>query len=350
MPSQTQHEQPEKYPPPLGWREQAVFALLGFLMSLDYYLADSVSWQIGLVRSLCDTASVLCILYLNYYWLIPRFFVHRRFAMYALACTGCTAGYVVLQRWSGLEMFLCESEGWHGVFSTVLDWALYLLLSTLFWYFRQFQTDRERQFLLRSENLEAELRFLRAQISPHFIFNSLNNIYTLALQRHENAAPMVARLADILRYALYDGNAVKTPLAQEIRAIEQFVDLQRLRNLPSANVDFYVEGSPQGWAIAPMLLLSFVENCFKHGQLNQDDMAWVRLEMEIEPSGAFRFSAENSLPPQGPIHEAGKGGGIGLKNARRQLELNYPGRHTLRTTADNGVFGVQLSLQLESAI
>ena len=330
----------------LCWGEQAIFALLSFLMTFDYYLTE-YDWVKGIFVSLVYTLLPMGILHLNYYVLIPRFFKKRQFLRYALACLVCIAAYIIFQRWSGIEQFFCGEITWHGPFSTAIDWVLYLLLSMLFWYFRQFQTERERQSLLRSEKLEAELKFLRTQISPHFIFNSLNNVYALTLQNHPNAAPMVARLADILRYVLYEGSSEKVALQQEIEVIGQFIELHRLRNLQSQNIDFYTEGQAIGWKIAPMLLLSFVENCFKHSQLYQDEKAWVRIEMEISPTGDFCFLAKNSQPAGFSTQENQTSTGIGLANAKRQLELGYPGRHELQILAENDGFSVKLSLQLE---
>lgn len=327
-------------PSKLGLKAQIPILILGFLLAFDYYWQEN-TWQEGLLKSIIDVAMLMGILHLNYRVLIPRFLQKKHYFSYTIAALACALGYIVFQRYSGLEMYLCGEISWQGVSTTLLDWVLYLYLTTLFWYFSQLQTERERQSLLHSEKLEMELKFLRTQINPHFIFNSLNNIYSLALSGHPNAALMVARLADILRYGLYENNAT-TLLVQELEVVKKFIELQRLRNLPSQNIDFYLEGNPDGFEIAPMLLLNFIENCFKHSRLDQDEEAWVRITVEISPDGNFEFKTANSL------FDAAKNlAGIGLQNAQRLLELNYPNQHLFSTRTEKDVFHLFLQIQLK---
>ncbi len=232
------------------------------------------------------------------------------------------------------------------MFSMLLNTLLFLLISTLYWHFKQWQEERERQLILRSEKLEAELKFLRTQISPHFIFNTLNNIYSLALEGHENAAPMVAKLSGILRYVLYDGADERVFLKKEMEALRQYGDLFLLKKPRSRNVDFFVEGSLNGWQIAPMLLVNIIENALKHSNLEQDETAWVKVHAEISEGGSLVFTAENSVLNSASASEPG---GIGLPNLRRQLEINYPGNYQLEMKSEGQIFSVTLRLNLKKA-
>ncbi len=323
--------------------EHAAFWLFIYLFIFDYYW-DGENGAEALGKTLLEIATYAIIVYLNLLIFIPVFLKKNRLLAFLSACVCLVIGYVALIRNSGLESFFYELGGWRNVFSMILNTSLFLLISTLFWYFKQWQIEREQQLRLKAEKLESELRFLRSQISPHFIFNTLNNIYVLAVQKHDNTAPMVARLSTLLRYVLYDIERGRVALKKELETIREYLDLHLLRKPRSTNVDLYIEGTPTGWQITPMLLLNFVENCFKHGNIENDPTAFIKIYCEIGSDGLLLFSTENS-------HRLGdstnKKGGIGLENARRQLEIDFPNAHKLEIMEDTFVFRIQLSLQLK---
>jgi LytS/YehU family sensor histidine kinase len=246
-------------------------------------------------------------------------------------------------RWSGWEQVFYQYSGWRNVFSMLLNTSLFLLISSLYWYFKQWQIEREKQFILKSEKLEAELSFLRSQISPHFIFNSLNNIYTLALQNHENTAPMVAKLSTFLRYVLYEGSEGKIGLKKETDTLKQYIELHLLRKPLSQNIDFYAEGNQNEWFIVPMLLINFVENAFKHSNMDNNEMAWIKINSSVNEEGMLHFLIENSVFSSNLPSEAS---GIGLQNVKRQLELNYPNQYQLNIKQEKEIFSVALNVQL----
>ncbi|MEO1259384.1 MAG: sensor histidine kinase [Bacteroidota bacterium] len=322
--------------------DHAAFWLFIYLFIFDYHFWEGNWWE-AVGQTLLELATYAIVVYLNLLLLIPAFLQKKREWLYVLSAVALIAGYVAVLRLSGLEYQLYEAEGWRNIFSMVLNTSLFFLLSTLYWFFQQRQIEREQKLLLQSEKLTAELNFLRTQISPHFIFNTLNNIYTLALQKHENAAPMVAKLSTLMRYVLYEGQGGQVTLVKEIETLKQYIELHLLRKPRSQNVDFYVDGAPKGWQIAPLLLINFVENCFKHSNMDQDENAYIKVSCEIKPDGQFVFSTENSVATS---TSATGSGGVGLANVQRQLELNYPDRHQLATTSQPGVYHIQLKLFL----
>jgi hypothetical protein len=200
--------------------------------------------------------------------------------------------------------------------------------------------ERERQHLL------TELGMLKTQINPHFLFNTLNNIYSLTSRKSDRAPEAVLRLAESMRYLLYDSSADAVTLTQELTHLRSFLDLQRLR-LPAAEAATAIvlrthgpiEAAPP---VAPLLLLPLVENAFKHGDLAARPEA-IRIELEME-GAELRFSVHNYVAAVADLPR--QPGGLGLHNLRRRLELLYPERHELHVRTLPGEYAVELVLQL----
>ena len=322
--------------------EQAAFWLFIFLFIFDYYFLEN-NWAEAIGSALLEVLSYCAIFYLNLRVLIPGVLKKEQRLLYSLSWAIVIAGYVFIMELTGWENQFYEIGGWRNVFSMVLNTSLFLLISSLYWYFKQGQLEREQHFILKNEKLEAELSFLRSQISPHFVFNTLNNIYALALQKHDNTAPMVAKLSALLRHILYEGNQGQILLKKEIETLKQYIELNLLRKPRSQNVDFFVEGGLDGWKIAPMLLINFVENAFKHSQIDHDENAWIKVNCTIDEAGKLFFSTENNATLAASSKETS---GIGLQNVQRQIVLNYPNLHSLTIQNEDSMFRVQLMLQL----
>jgi sensor histidine kinase YesM len=193
-----------------------------------------------------------------------------------------------------------------------------------------------------------ELALLKNQLHPHFLFNTLNNIYSLTLNASPQAPEAVLRLSELMRYQLYDSAADLVPLAREIHHLQSFLTLQHLR-LPPDDADEAIQftvllppGAEHAYQLPPMLLLPLVENAFKHGDLTARPHV-VRLSLQLAEDGQLHFLVRNRVatPAPGP-------GGVGLTNLRRRLELLYPERHALVVTANAQEYAVRLSVQLKS--
>lgn len=326
--------------------EQVILWLFFFLFIFDYQFLEG-NWREAFLYTSLEIASYLFLFYINYLVLIPLFLKKEKRLLYGLSLLLLFVLYIGFIHLSGLEEQLYEGSSLRNTFSMMLNISLFLLLSTLYWSYQQLHREKERKLQLQTEKLAAELKFLKTQISPHFIFNTLNNIYALTLQKHDNAAPMVSRLSKMMRYVLYDCSENKVFVEKEVEALEDYIQLQLLRLPASDNVDFYVEGPFAGLKIAPLLLINLVENCFKHGDLNENETAWIRMECLLEED-TLHFVSENSFQ----IHKITtnkekKVGGIGLENIKRQLELNYPEKHELSIQTLENVYKVDLKIELE---
>ena len=184
--------------------EHVAFWLFIWLFVFDYYFLDE-NWSEAFFYTSAEVITYIALVYLNLLVIIPFALTKWHAMVYCVSLVFVVSIYVMLLRVTGLENYFYDYEGWRNVFSMVLNATLFLLISLLYWYLKQWRMEREQKLLWRNERLEAELSFLRAQISPHFIFNTLNNIYTLALRKDDNTASMVAKLSRILRYVLYEG-------------------------------------------------------------------------------------------------------------------------------------------------
>jgi two-component system, LytTR family, sensor kinase len=192
------------------------------------------------------------------------------------------------------------------------------------------------------EKAEAELNFLKSQINPHFVFNSLNSVYFLIHKENVDARGALHKFSEMLRYQLYEVKDDTIPVEKEIHYLKDYMDLQQLRKDEKYSVQFNVAPDVKGFSIEPLLLVPFVENAFKHISHFTDKTNFVKVDMFLV-NGNFVFSVINSKETQ-PTTE--QHGGIGLNNVRRRLELLYHGRHELKIDNADNHFSVQLNLQL----
>lgn len=195
----------------------------------------------------------------------------------------------------------------------------------------------------RSEKLEAELKFLKSQINPHFLFNALNNIYTLTIIKSDQAPENLLKLSGMLRYMLYDCKADRVPLQKEIEYLRHFIDLHLLKDSRGLNVETEFDESRPQMSIAPMLFIPFVENAFKHSKVEDLVHGWIKISLRTADDHIL-FQVQNSVPETAFTKD--QAGGIGLKNVQRQLELLYPGRHELTIEPGPGTFSVTLKIDM----
>jgi sensor histidine kinase YesM len=227
-------------------------------------------------------------------------------------------------------------------------WVLMVLLGIIFMasmrVARVYYLNAIQKIELKAERAEAELRLLKSQISPHFLFNTLNNIYGLAYLRDERAAKMISKLSKLLRYLLYDCDQPKVLLLKEKDLIEHYLSIQLLKHEDPRNVDFYHAGITNNNKIAPMILINFVENCFKHSDLESNPQGWIKISLEVE-NNELNFRTENTIKREVeeiPTDQKG----IGLTNSLKILEANYPGRHNVAITREDHVYQLDLKIAL----
>jgi len=218
-----------------------------------------------------------------------------------------------------------------------------VIASAAFRMIRDRMEENQRAREKETENLKTELAFLRSQVSPHFMFNVLNNMVALARKKSDTLEPSLIRLSSLLRYMLYETHADKVLLEKEVEYLQSYIELQRQRFGKKVQINTCFPEISPGYTIEPMLLIPFVENAFKHGTgLVPDAQINIRLEVQ---HGQLAFSISNRYNKCGN-EVKDKTTGIGLNNVKRRLNLSYGGNHTLVIDKSNGFFTVSLQLKL----
>lgn len=288
------------------------------------------------------------VFYTNLYILIPR--VLKKIGIVAYSLLTITFLILVfnvgllsplfegmdIQKSSFLDLnFLSEA------FFYIADLSLFVLISLLYYFFTQHRLEKERALQFQNDKLNAQLHFLRSQISPHFLFNSLNNIYSLIIQNDDNASLMVEKIATMLRYIIYEGENKKVAMDKEITLIENYIDLQFLKKMKNAEqIEYTKNGNFSEKEIVPLLLMNCVENCFKHSNLetNPDGVLHINLS---ERDNKFILHTKNSYSAR-----SSKKNKSSFQYLRQQLNHHYPNRHSFFTSDKKGVFTFELTLEL----
>ncbi len=298
--------------------------------------------------------------YFNLYFLIPKFLEKGRYVEYIslliLTILGTTAfivsGYYVGAWWSDrtfLELYQVEPNRFFHLFkanalpSTVASMTLAMSIKLT----KNWIQAKRREQLLKEEKLETELKFLKSQFNPHFLFNTINSIFVLIHKNPDMASESLAKFSDLLRYQLYECNEQQIPLEQELRYFENFFELEKLRQEHSLALTLQI-GIPcsEDLTIAPFLLMPFVENAFKHVSRGKDQSYWITINLRFEEHQLY-FEVSNSVSATDSLSgEVLPYQGIGLKNVQRRLDLMYPEQYDLAIQRDDEQFRVKLRLAL----
>jgi hypothetical protein len=294
--------------------------------------------------------------YTNSNWLLPRLYPRPRWVWYYLpAVLGLLAGYAFLRCELYLHLAPALNIPTPGPAYTYLSfWLIAFYRGTFFqfasmgyWFARnavrvEHQKRVQQQQLRVAERslMEANLAFLKSQINPHFLFNSLNFLYAQVYPHSENAAKGILLLSDTMRYALHEDHNGKVMLTEEVQHLHNYIALNQLRFNNQLQVKFELVGSPQFLLILPLVLITFVENCFKHGELADSDNPLIIKLILIQNHLEFYTHNKKRAGPKE------KSTGIGLRNTRQRLDIAYAGRYKLLTTDEIDSYTCSLIIEL----
>lgn len=208
--------------------------------------------------------------------------------------------------------------------------------------FKKWYLDQQKSKKLAEEKLAAELNFLKAQVHPHFLFNTLNNLYALTLIKSEKTPDIVLKLSDLLDYMIYKSNDRFVPLKKELEILGGYIELEKMRYNERLDFKYEVKGDATAHEIAPLILLPFIENSFKHGASKDRANPSIHIKLDVEPE-FLALEVVNSVPVDKNLDEMEREG-IGLKNVQRRLELIYPGKHELMIYRGDTLFKVECKI------
>jgi two-component system, LytTR family, sensor kinase len=299
------------------------------------------------VYSLVGLSFAMMIFYLNWYVLIPRFLAKNRIIAYlgvalltltAIAMVRSPLDFLVFQELNPGMTELYSSE---RILIYVLAGLVVVFISSALKVTGNYIRNERRNKELENQKLAAELNFLKSQVNPHFLFNTLNNIYSLAYKQSPETPDAIMKLSLLMRYMLYESNDTLVSLEKEVEHIQNFIDLQKLRLREQTSIRLNVEGDTAGKQIAPMLLMTLVENAFKHGLVSRNEVG-ITLNLVVTDDW-LQFSTVNNSSS----HKKKDFGGIGLQNLKQRLNLLYPHRHELYLEEKENTFFASLKLYFQ---
>lgn len=284
------------------------------------------------------------------YLLIPLFYNPKKYtAFFVFTC-------VLIAIVIGVEELILEKVFYSGtdrakytpnLFYCLLDVLPVIVMLVGFKF--AWDTHQKQKSIDQLQKLikDSELQVLKNQINPHFLFNNLNNLYALAIEKSPKTPSIILELSGVLRYMLYDCSEVYVSLSKELNHVQNYIELYKIQFEDDNRVQFINEGESGRWEIAPLILSTFIENAFKHSASSMTEDIKIDIRSTIESNGTLVFICENTYSQQSNVEQLGKG--IGLKNVQKRLELLYPQKFKLNITTEQGVFKVELRMLLKES-
>lgn len=330
----------------------AMYSPIGYFKRLPFSILESFIFLLA----------HMFLAYSLIYFVIPRFLLKQKYwhtAVWTIVCFVLTAWLSTLVNIFIIDPLRALSAGEMYARTLYRQSAINLHLSLLaglrggltiggiaaaiklmkYWYVKE-----QRNLQLQKENAESQLQLLKAQVHPHFLFNTLNNIYSYTQDTSPAASRLITKLSDLLRFVLYEGSQPLVPLDRELKMVQDYVSLEKVRYGNKLELDIQLPGNTNNLLIAPLLLLPLVENCFKHGTSHVLEQPWISLHITLEDS-LMQMKLVNGKVNKQPGENDTTG--IGIQNVRKRLELLYPGKHSLVITDEEEVFIVNLKIELE---
>ncbi len=322
----------------------------GFLAMLVLIDRNNQSLGFTIIIESINTLFYAAVVYFNLLYLIPKYLSDKNFFIYCgllllsviiIAPIKAFALYFIFSTHPTLQLRFVNNQLWYFIPTLIIagNSTIYQIVSD---WMKHNREARE----LQTQTMASELKFLRSQINPHFLFNTLNNLYALTLKKSDRAPEIVLKLSEIMRYMLYECNEKRVFLYKEVSYIKNYLDLERLRQGKDLEIRFVINGDVQDQKIAPLMFTPFLENSFKHGLNHQIKDGYVNIVLNVERE-KVHFYIQNTKPDSVPTqNHTKKSGGIGLVNVKRRLDLIYPSQHTLEIANEPSSFTVDLTIDL----
>ena len=321
----------------------------GYFLFVSFIHTSFLDLRQSILRTLIMGFFHGALVYLHLNWAVPRFYEKQRYMTYTLVIICLLSIFSLLRLIVDFQMsqytqalqdlVLTPTH----VITVFMTGVVVLLITAPIRLVEDGYQKLQLQQQLKNQRLEAELKFLKAQVNPHFLFNALNNIYSLAFTQSEMTAPVIMKLSEMMRYMLYECKAERVPLKSEIKYLENFIELQQLKTPDLQQINFQFEGQIEKVNIPPLLFVPLFENAFKHGNLEQTKEGWLKANLKIVENRLV-FNIQNSI---GTNTKKDTVGGIGLENIQQRLELLFPEEYVFRVNNEGNTFEVMVSLPLD---
>ena len=332
--------------------QQGLFWLISiiiFTVVLIYTRGDFNFYNIDLrlALSILITVGFLAIsVYINLLWLIPVYFNKRKYLLFTILEIANILLFILLNYY---VTYFFEGGKHPANFFTefIAEFILvllFLILSTLLKFTRDSITLQDVELRMKEvekQKIEAELRALKAQVNPHFFFNTLNSLYALSLDKSDKAPELILKLSDLMRYVIYESKDDLVSVEKQLEFLQSYVYLERLRSQESLDIQFNIQGDHLEVKIAPLIYLAFIENAFKHGAKSESDHPYIHIAFDLAYYDRVIFTIENR---KDPFQVKQADGGFGLSNVKKRLELLYPGRHELKIIESSTHYRVELTI------
>ena len=316
-----------------------------FMLRYDDYDTPAIAFKVTFVK----LVDLVLMVYVTNNLLIPFFLYKKKYGIFILLflvmilLSSVIKMYVVGQLTDDPAIFSTGGDLKGRIYDNVIPHFFLVIAGASFKLMFDQLNLQKKMAELAKDKAEAELNFLKSQINPHFLFNSLNSVYFLIDKNNSDARQALHKFSDMLRYQLYEANGEKIPIEKEIDYLQDYVHLQQLRKDENYKVQFNCSNEVKNFSIEPLLLIPFVENAFKHISHKSKGDNFVKLDL-TRSNGYFEFSVENSC--EKGIYTTEQHGGIGMNNVKRRLELLYPGTHQLTVIDNEHRFKIDLKLKI----
>jgi hypothetical protein len=332
------------------WIKDLIFISSAYFILLSIFSGSSEWQMIDHIYTSIFLGTLILFGTLNAWILQPHFLDRKKYALFLLLTgfnilVGAFFNHLLFDKLIDHLLPGYYFISYYSYPDLVKFFFVYIFLITLLdlsWEWFQFQETRLRMTVLEKEKINAELKALTNQVNPHFLFNSLTVLYSLALQKSAETPDAIIKLSDILRYVIYESPASEVPLKSEVSLLHNYIDLQRYRVAPSSDIRFMCDIQNENIPIIPMLFLPLLENSFKHGVKGDISNTFVHMDLK-STEGLITFRIENNKTKV-PARE-GPSGGIGLKNIQDRLKLMYGNRFSFSIADSETSFAVTLQVK-----
>lgn len=282
------------------------------------------------------------------YYLLPKYYYANKYKAFAIGVLLVVLAVIGMEEFVLEKIIYPDTRGSHfpGIAFSMMEVLPIMFMIVSFKFAWDLHHKNQEISRLESFATESELRFLKSQINPHFLFNNLNNLYSYSLTDPDKTSEIILEMSSVLRYMLYDCQASWVPLDKELHHVQHFINLNQLQIEDRGNVSLHIDNESNGMEIAPLILMVFIENAFKHSQSSMSTGIDININIKITEDGTLTFVCKNKY--EATSNNDNLASGIGLANVKKRLNLLYPNSHDIVINDADGYYVVHLSMKLNA--